>query len=109
MTTVVEGKKATSTKLVNAKLITIMPNSNAEHCIYTYGTKVDTHFDIKDPKFFNPLYTFFRVGDVLRVFRYEKEELVCYYEFICTNVDKLEKTVKLVSIIEKNLQKAGKE
>lgn len=110
MTTVVENpKKTASTKLINAKLISVIANSIADNCIYSYSTKVDTHFDIKDPKFFNPLYTFFKVGDTLRIFRYEKNDLVCYYEFICTQVDKIEKTVSLVSIFEKNLKKAGKE
>ena len=109
MTTVVEPKQTVaSTKLINAKLISTIPSTSADHCIYNYGTKADSHFDIKNPKFFHPLYTFFKVGDMLRVFRYEKDELVCYYEFICTGVDKIEKTVNMVSILEKNLQKAGK-
>jgi hypothetical protein len=109
MTTIVEPKKTVaSTKLINAKLISTIPSTSADHCIYNYGTKVDSHFDIKDPKFFHPLYTFIRVGDMLRIFRYEKEELICYYEFICTAVDKIEKTVQMVSIVEKNVQKAGK-
>lgn len=110
-TKVVEGERAlgASTKIINAKMVTVIPNSRAEHCIYTYSTNVDTHFDIKDPAYFNPLYTFLAVGDTLRIFRFEKEDLVAYYEFICVEVDKLAKTVKMVSIFEKNLQKAGKE
>ncbi len=107
MTTVVENK-TTSTKLINAKLISTIPSTSADHCIYNYGAKAETHFDIKEPTFFNPLYTFFKVGDTLRIFRYEKDELVCFYEFICTKVDKTAKTVQMVSVIEKNLQKAGK-
>jgi hypothetical protein len=59
--------------------------------------------------FFYPTYTFATVGDIFRVFRFEKEELINYYEFIVTNVDKIEKTVKTVVLVEKNLQKASKE
>ena len=76
MTQVVEEKRALpkSKKIINAKNITVIPNSRKEHCIYTYSTSVDTHFDIKDPDFFNPTYTFIEVGDIIRVFRYEKKE-----------------------------------
>lgn len=111
MVQVVEEKRALSgsKKIINAKLVTVIPNSRAEHNIYTYSTKVDTHFDIKDPVFFYPTYTFATVGDIFRVFRFEKEELINYYEFIVTNVDKMEKTVKTVVLVEKNLQKASKE
>ena len=106
--TVVEEERAlpASKKIINAKLVTVIPNSRAEHCIYTYSTKADSHFDIKDKDFFNPLYTFITVGDILRIFRFEGETLVTYYEFIITNVDKIAKTVTAVSLFEKNLQKA---
>lgn len=106
--TVVEEERAltASTKIINAKLVTVIPNSRAEHSIYTYSTNIDTHFDIKDENFFNPLYTFIMVGDMLRIFRYEGDKLVTYYEFIITDVDKIAKTVTATSILEKNLQKA---
>ena len=109
MTQVVEEKRAlnTSKKIINAKAITVIPNSRREHCIYTYSTDVDTHFDIKDPAFFNPTYTFATVGDVFRVFRFERKELVAYYEFIVTFVDTITKEVKVVTLVEKNLKKAG--
>ncbi len=105
---IVEEKKATemsSKKIINAKLVTVIPNSRAEHSIYTYSTSADTHFDIKDPEFFNPLYTFILVGDTIRIFRYEETKLVNYYEYIITEVDKIAKTVKGVLVFEKNLTK----
>lgn len=107
MTQVVEDKKApcASKKIINAKEITIIPNSRKEHSIYTYSTHVDSHFDIKDPEFFNPTYTFAAVGDVFRIFRFEKKELINYYEFIITKVDTLTKEVKAVLLVEKNLKK----
>jgi hypothetical protein len=106
--TVVKDERAlpASKKIINAKLVTVIPNSRAEHSIYTYSTKADTHFDIKDEEFFNPLYTFIMVGDMIRVFRFEGETLVTYYEFIVTEVDKIAKKVTAVTILEKNLQKA---
>ena len=106
-TTVVKEEKAlnASKKIINAKLITIIPNSRAEHSIYTYSTNVDTHFDIKDPDFFNPTYTFAKVGDIIRVFRFEGNTLMNYYEFIITEVDTLLKKVKAVVLFDKNLQK----
>ncbi len=106
-TTVVKEERAlnASKKIINAKLITIIPNSRAEHSIYTYSTNVDTHFDIKDPDFFNPTYTFAKVGDVIRIFRFEGNTLMAYYEFIITEVDSLLKKVKAVAIVDKNLQK----
>lgn len=109
MTQVVEEKRAlpASKKVINIATLTIIPNSQAEHSIYTYSTKIDTHFDIKDPDFFNPGYTCLRVGDVVRVFRFEKEELISYYEFIVSFVDKINKKVKAVAIVEKNIKKAG--
>ena len=94
-----------SKKIINAKMITVIPNSRAEHCIYTYSTKVDKHFDIKDPEFFYPTYTFALVGDIFRVFRFEQETLCNYYEFIVTEVDKINKTVKVTTLFEKNLTK----
>ena len=105
--TVVKDERAltASKKIINAKLVTVIPNSRAEHSIYTYSTNVDTHFDIKDGDFFNPLYTFIMVGDMLRIFRFEGETLMTYYEFIITDVDKIAKKVTAVSILEKNLQK----
>ena len=105
--TIVKDERAltASKKIINAKLVTVIPNSRAEHSIYTYSTKVDTHFDIKDEEFFNPLYTFIMVGDMLRIFRFESETLVTYYEFIIIEVDKIAKKVTAVSILEKNLRK----
>ena len=105
--TVVEEKRAltASKKVINAKMITVIPNSRAEHSIYTYSTNIDTHFDIKDPDFFHPTYTFIMVGDMIRIFRYENNTLVTYYEYIITEVDKLLKKVKAVLLTEKNLQK----
>ena len=105
--TVVKDERAltASKKIINAKLVTVIPNSRAEHSIYTYSTNVDTHFDIKDGDFFNPLYTFIMVGDMLRIFRFESDTLTTYYEFIITDVDKIAKKVTAVSILEKNLQK----
>lgn len=106
-TKVIEDQRAlpASKKVINAKMITIIPNSRAEHSIYTYSTNVDTHFDIKDPDFFNPTYTFIQVGDMIRIFRFEGNTLVGYYEFIILEVDKILKTVKAVAILDKNLQK----
>ena len=95
----------TSKKIINAKLITVIPNSRAEHCIYTYSTHADSHFDIKDADFFNPLYTFIVVGDMLRIFRYDGDKLATYYEYIITDVDKIAKTVKGTLLFEKNLTK----
>ena len=97
-----------NTKIINAKNITIIPNSRAEHSIYTYSTRVDTHFDIKDASFFNPIYTFAMVGDIIRVFRYNQDELAMYYEFIVTKVDKICKKVEVVALTEKNLKKKDK-
>lgn len=104
---IVEENKSemASKKIINAKLVTVIPNSRAEHSIYTYGTDADTHFDIKDPEFFNPLYTFILVGDIIRVFRYEGTKLCNYYEFIITEVDKITKIVKATLLLEKNLSK----
>lgn len=106
MTKVVEEKRAlsASTKIVNAKNMTVIPNSRAEHSIYTYSTNVDTHFDIKAPGFFNPTYTFATVGDTFRVFRFEQGELINYYEFIVVDVDRILKTVKVAVVVEKNLK-----
>lgn len=106
-TTIVSDERAlnASKKIINAKLVTVIPNSRAEHSIYTYSTNADTHFDIKDEAFFNPLYTFIMVGDMLRIFRFEGNTLTTYYEFIITDVDKIAKTVTAVSLLEKNLKK----
>ena len=106
-TTVVKEEKTlnASKKIINAKLITVIPNSRAEHSIYTYSTNVDTHFDIKDPDFFNPTYTFAKVGDIIRIFRFEGNTLMNYYEFIITEVDTILKKVKAVILFDKNLQK----
>lgn len=106
MTKVVEEKRAltASTKIVNAKNMTVIPNSRAEHSIYTYSTSVDTHFDIKAPGFFNPTYTFATAGDIFRVFRFEKQELCNYYEFVVTSVDKIVKEVKVAVLVEKNVK-----
>ena len=94
-----------SKKIINAKLVTVIANSRAEHCIYTYHATAESYFDIKDPAFFNPLYTFILVGDMIRVFQYEGEKLARYIEFIITEVDKIGKTVKAVLLFEKNLLK----
>ena len=95
-----------SKKIINAKLVTVIANSRAEHCIYTYHATAESYFDIKDPAFFNPLYTFVLVGDIIRVFQYEGEEkLARYIEFVTTEVDKIAKTVKAVLLFEKNLLK----
>lgn len=105
-TQVVQDKKALrGTKLINAKLVTVIPNSRAEHNIYTYSTKVDTHFDIRGDEFFNPVYTFATVGDMFRIFRFEQNDLAMYYEFLITNVDKLEKKVQTVVLTEKSIKK----
>lgn len=108
MTTVVEDKKAlrASTKLINAKNVTIIPNSRAENSIYTYSTKVDSHFDIKNEAFYHPLYTFITVGDILRIFRYEQNDLAAYYELITVDVDKINKKVTMAVLTEKNLKKS---
>jgi len=94
-----------SKKIINAKMVTVIANSRAEHCIYTYSTNADTYFDIKDPAFFNPLYTFVLVGDIIRIFQYEENKLVRYIEYVFTEVDKIAKTVKAVLLFEKNLTK----
>ena len=109
MTTVVEEKRAlpASKKIINIAYLTIIPNSQAEHSIYTYAAKVETHFDIKDPDFFNPAYTCLKQGDVVRIFRYEKTDIVNYYEFLITKVDKIAKKVQAVILTEKNIKKAG--
>lgn len=112
MTTVVEQKKTVaSTKLINAKNVTIIPNSRAEHCIYTYSTHVDSHFDIKNPDFYHPLYTFVQSGDILRIFRYDQEKLVQYYEIMILEVDKINKKVTAAMLLEKSVTKGiiGKE
>lgn len=108
MTKVVEEKSpvATSTKIINAKAITIIPNSRAEHSVYTYSTKVDTHFDIKTKGFFNPAYTFLTVGDIIRIFRFEQEELATYYEFVATKVSERDKKVDVALLFEKNIKKS---
>lgn len=107
MTQVVEEKRAlpASKKVVNINKMTIISNSQAEFCIYSYKAEIETHFDIKDPIFFNPAVTVLRVGDIIRVFKYDKKDLTNYYEFIVTVVDKLHKEVKVVSLVEKNLVK----
>lgn len=109
MTKVVEEKRAlcASKKIINAKMVTVIPNSRAEHSIYTYSTDVDSHFDIKDPEFFNPTYTFAKAGDTFRVFRFENKELVTYYEFIIYNVDTINKKVIPALILEKNIRNAA--
>ena len=109
MTAVVEETRAlpASKKIINIAYLTIIPNSQAEHSIYTYAAKIETHFDIKDPMFFNPGYTCLKVGDIVRIFRYEKEEIVNYYEFLVTKVDKINKKVQTVLLLEKNIKKAG--
>lgn len=108
-TKVVEGNSALprGTKIINAKLVTVIPNSRAEHNIYTYSTKVDTHFDIKSDEFFNPVYTFATVGDIFRIFRWEYDKIVMYYEFLIMNVDKIEKKVQTVLLTEKSFKKTG--
>lgn len=106
MTKVVEEERAlpASKKIINAKLVTVIADSRAGHSIYTYSTKVDTHFDIKDPGFFNPVYTFAMVGDMFRVFRFDNKDLINYYEFIVVEVDKIAKKVKMALINEVNVQ-----
>ena len=103
MTTVVDDG-ATSTKVLNPAMITTIPNSRAEHCVYTYRTDVDKHFDIKRPGFFNPAYTFLTVGDIIRVFRFEQSVLIMYYEFVATKIDKITKQVEVALLFEKNVQ-----
>lgn len=107
MTQVVEEKRAlpASKKVININRLTIIPNSHAEFSIYSYKADIETYFDIKDEMFFNPAHTCLAVGDLVRVFRYEKKELVGYYEFIVTAVDKINKQVKTVLIFEKKLVK----
>lgn len=107
MTQLIDEKKVTaSTKLINAKNVTIIPNSRAEHSIYTYSTKVDTYADIKSAAFYNPLYTFFAVGDILRIFKYDKDGLTTYYELVAVDVDKLNKKVTMAILVEKNVKKS---
>lgn len=107
MTQVVEEKRAlpASKKVININRMTIIPNSQAEFSIYTYKADIETHFDLKDEDFFNPAYTVLRVGDMVRVFRFEKGSLTNFYEFIVTEVDKTIKKVKVFSLTEKNLVK----
>lgn len=108
MTQVVEEKHALAQtkKIINSKLVTTIANSRDEHSIHTYSTNVDTHYDIKAPGFFNPLYTFVHAGDIVRVFRYENKKLNTYYEFIVYEVDTITKQVTMALLSEKNIQKA---
>lgn len=110
MTQVVEEKRAlpASKKVININRMTIIPNSQAEFSIYTYKADIETHFDLKDEDFFNPAYTVLRVGDTVRIFRFEKGNLANLYEFVVVGVDKITKKVKTTLIMEKNLtKKAG--
>jgi hypothetical protein len=106
MTEIVAEERAlpASKKVMNVATLTIIPNSRAEHSVYTYSTKVDTYFDIKDPDFFNPGYTCLAVGDIIRIFKFDQEELTNYLEFIVTKVDKLLKTVSATVLFEKTLK-----
>lgn len=107
MAQIVEETRAlpASKKVININRMTIIPNSQAEFCIYSYRAEVETHFDLKDEAFFNPAYTCLRIGDIVRIFRFEKQILANYYEFIVTNVDKINKKVETITLVEKNIKK----
>ena len=103
---VIEEPVSTCTKLINAKLITVIPNSRAEHSVYTYHTEVDAHSDIMSADFYHPLYTFVKSGDILRIFKYDdKKELKTYYELIVADVDSINKKVKVSLLNSKNIEK----
>jgi len=77
-----------SRNVVNTNLMTTISNSAGEFNIYTYAAKNDSASDLRNPRFFDPAYTFLVVGDTIRVFGHEHGELSKYYEFIVMKIDK---------------------
>lgn len=92
-------------RVLNVRNVTTIPNSIAEHNIYTYSTDCDDTADIKAPGFFNPATGFLTVGDIVRVFQFEKKKLVKFYEFVVMEIDHNNNKVKTAIITEKNLEK----
>lgn len=95
--------QATSTKVLNVKTLSIISNSSAEFCIYTYKATTESTEDIKRAGFFNPGYSVFKVGDALRVMHYVNNVLTKYYEFVIMSVDTDNKTVSAAIVHEVNL------
>ena len=92
--------------VLNIRNVTTIPNSISEFNIYTYKAEIDTTTNIKRPGFFNPGYSIFEVGDVIRVFQLEKDKTLSkYYEFMVMKVDKTIKEVVVTILNEKNLEK----
>ena len=96
--------EASSTKVLNVKTLSIISNSSAEFCIYTYKAVTETDADLKREGFFNPGYSVFNPGDVLRVMFYNDNELSKYYEFVILDVDRDFKKVNAAVIHEFKLQ-----
>ena len=101
----VDTPVAGSQRVLNIKHLTTIPNSTAQHSIFTYTTSIDTVSDIKRKGFFDPAYSFIGVGDTIRVFQYSCQQLVKYYEFIVMDVDKLNRLVKVAITAERSLEK----
>lgn len=96
--------EASSTKVLNVKSLSIISNSSAEFCIYTYKAITETDADLKREGFFNPGYSVFNPGDILRVMFYEDTDIAKYYEFLIVEVDKDFKKVKAAVIHEYKLE-----
>ena len=99
-----ESTEATVKRVINAVHVTTIPNSINEHNIYTYSTHVDTTQDIKRSGFFDPAFSFLTVGDILRVFQFEKKDLKKMYEFVVMSIDKDNRKVRVAIIAEHNLE-----
>lgn len=92
--------------VLNIRNVTTIPNSISEFNIYTYKADNDTTASIKNPGFFNPGYSIFEVGDLIRVFQFERDKsLSKYYEFMVIKTDKTLRTVTVSILNEKNLEK----
>lgn len=101
-----ETEQEHKTQLVaNIKQFSTIANSCSDCNIYTYGANIESNDDLKRPGFFNPAVSFLAVGDVVRVFKYEKKELVKYYEFVVVKIDEPNKVVTVAIIKENNLAK----
>ena len=90
--------------VMNISRLSTIPNSVGEFCIYTYKAVTETDADLKREGFFNPGYSVFNQGDVLRVMFYNDNELSKYYEFVILDVDRDLKKVNAAVIHEFKLQ-----